>query len=223
MYLTETHFHTSLVSPCAKVPPEEAVAAYAERGYTTLVVTDHYNRWIYDYHGCEDPQAWVELFLSGYRRICEIARDYPEMQVLLGMELHLTENCNDLLVYGVTEQDLHDAPMLYDWSLRELRAYADKKGWLIIHAHPFRDGLTVLSPSYVDGVEVYNGNPRHNSRNEIARHWARLHGLLMTAGSDYHEREDVARGGLLTIEPITTIEELQAAIRKGAGLYLQNN
>lgn len=36
----------------------------------------------------------------------------------------------------------------------------------------------------------------------------------MTAGSDYHVRDDVARGGLITDKPITTVNELITAIRK---------
>ena len=41
-YLLETHFHTKETSPCAQVSAAESVPAYREKGYSGIVVTDHY-------------------------------------------------------------------------------------------------------------------------------------------------------------------------------------
>lgn len=38
-----------------------------------------------------------------------------------------------------------------------------------MQAHPFRNGLKIVDPKHLDGIETYNGNPRHDSRNEIAK------------------------------------------------------
>ena len=80
--------------------------------------------------------------------------------------------------------------------------------------------MTVIPPELIDGIEVFNGNPRHDSRNETAKHWAERFGLLSTSGSDFHWREDLARGGILTETPITTCAELIAAVKGGARLYM---
>lgn len=66
-----------------------------------------------------------------------------------------------------------------------------------MQAHPFRNGLKIVDPKHLDGIETYNGNPRHDSRNEIAKAWAQKFGMLETSGSDFHEREDFARGGVI--------------------------
>ena len=52
----------------------------------------------------------------------------------------------------------------------------------------------------LDGVEVLNLNPRHDSRNDRAEEYAALHGLLRTGGSDCHRSEDIAAGGILAEE-----------------------
>lgn len=220
MHLTETHFHTSLSSPCANVLPEEAVAMYERCGYSTVVVTDHFSRFHRDHYNLKDDIEWVDHFLMGYRSIRKLA---ASMHILLGMEIKFDENSNEYLVFGLSEEDLYHHPDMYAWRIREFRKHADKNGWLVIQAHPFRDYMTVISPSYIDGIEVFNGNHRHNSRNEIARHWGEINGLLTTAGSDYHQMEDAARGGLVTDKPIETVNELITAIRNGAGIYSCSN
>ena len=219
MFLTETHFHTALSSPCANVPPEEAVAMYADKGYATIVVTDHFSRLVRDHYGIADDVEWVDHFLRGYRHIRQLE---TPMAILLGMEIRFDENANDYLVFGFSEEDIYQYPDMYTWSVRQFKQYAEEKGWIILQAHPFREGMTVTAPTCIDGVEVYNGNPRHNSRNEMAAYWASINGFMKTAGSDYHQKEDLARGGLITDNRITTIGELIQAIRDSAGIYTCN-
>ena len=45
-------------------------------------------------------------------------------------------------------------------------------------------------------MEVYNANPRHDSRDALAVHYAQEFGLIGTAGSDCHRTEDIARAGI---------------------------
>ena len=47
-----------------------------------------------------------------------------------------------------------------------------------MQAHPFRTGLTREDPALLDGVEVFNGNARHDSHNDDALRFARENGLL---------------------------------------------
>jgi len=54
----------------------------------------------------------------------------------------------------------------------------------------------------IDGVEIYNGNPRHNSSNHLALEYARKNGLKMLSGSDFHQVQDAARGGIIVDERI---------------------
>ncbi len=72
------------------------------------------------------------------------------------------------------------------------------QGALLIQAHPYRHACTPAIASYLDGVEVFNGNPRHESRNALAADYAREFGLIAIAGSDCHRTEDIARAGILS-------------------------
>lgn len=222
MFLTETHMHTSLASPCGQVSPESGVAEYAMQGYHTLVITDHFKRYCREFYQKNDPHEWIDHFLSGYHAACHAATKFPEMHILLGMEICFDENFNDYLVYGPTEDDFYREPEMYTWGIQRFHKYAAEKGWLVLQAHPFRNHMTVNPSSHVDGIEVFNGNPRHDSRNDIAMNWADKFDLLKVSGSDYHIYEDLARGGIITDQPISTIAELIGAIRNHAGLIIRN-
>ena len=51
---------------------------------------------------------------------------------------------------------------------------------------------------YLDGVEVLNLNPRHDSHNDLALAYAKEHHLIMTAGSDCHRPGDQGTTGILS-------------------------
>ena len=212
--LFETHFHTSETSACGSVSAVEGVRAYKEKGYDGIVVTDHYHSFFFDRHSgsWEDKaQAW----LLGYRT-AKAEGDRVGLTVLLGMEWRCRESENDYLVYGFSEQDVFELPALFDLSPAEFCALAHERGWMVFQAHPFRPHLTRLNPALLDGIEVYNGNPRHQSRKEIAEAFARQNGLLMLSGSDFHEWEDLARGGVFLDENVRTIADFTAALRSGS-------
>jgi len=70
---------------------------------------------------------------------------------------------------------------------------------------------------------VFNGNPRHNSRNDLALMYATQHKLLQCSGSDAHQVEDIGRGGLLTEERITDLATLKKVLREGSGELIRND
>jgi predicted metal-dependent phosphoesterase TrpH len=74
----------------------------------------------------------------------------------------------------------------------------------------------------LDGVEVFNGNPRADSQNGLALSYAKEHGLLQNSGSDAHRPEDVGRGGLLTKERIADLSMLKTVLREGSATLICN-
>ena len=72
------------------------------------------------------------------------------------------------------------------------------KGIAFFQAHPFRPEMEVEKNEYLDGIEVINGNPRHDSKNMKAFNHARKNKLRMLSGSDFHQYQDLARGGIIT-------------------------
>lgn len=212
--LFETHFHTAETSPCGSVPAVDGVRAYKEQGYDGIVVTDHFFSGFFD--GLSgDWHEKATVWLSGYR-VAKAEGERVGLTVLLGMEWRCRESSEDYLVYGFSEQDIFDLPELPELSPAAFCELAHKRGWMVFQAHPFRPHLKRLDPALLDGIEVYNGNPRHQSRNEIAEAFARENGLLMLSGSDFHEWEDLARGGVFLQDEIRTIADFTAALQKGS-------
>ncbi len=212
--LFETHFHTAETSVCGSVSAVDGVRAYKEKGYDGIVVTDHYYFGFFD-RLSGNWNAKAEAWLSGYRT-AKAEGERVGLTVLLGMEWRCRDSSEDYLVYGFSEQDVVDLPQLPDLDPREFCALAHEHGWMVVQAHPFRPHLKRLDPALLDGVEVYNGNPRHQSRNETAQAFARQNGLLMLSGSDFHEWEDLARGGVFLDGEIRTIADFTAALRAGS-------
>lgn len=68
--------------------------------------------------------------------------------------------------------------------------------------------MTITNPKYLDGIEVYNANPRHISRNEISKLWAEQYHLLTVGGSDYHKYDDLGHGGICLNEKAESIHDI---------------
>ena len=68
--------------------------------------------------------------------------------------------------------------------------------------------MTITDPAALFGIEVKNSHPRHNSRNDIALAWAKMHNLNQIGGSDCHQRNDVGTGGIITDYNVRTGEDL---------------
>jgi histidinol phosphatase-like PHP family hydrolase len=196
MFKYETHLHTDETSPCGRVPAAEAVRIYKEAGYTGIVVTDHYFHGFFERLLFKNWEKKIDLYLTGYRNaVDEGAR--AGLDVHLGMEIQFNENQNDYLVYGFDEQFLRTEQKLYKLGLEGFRKLTAGSGIVIVQAHPFRPRMVPARPSLIDGVEIYNGNPRHDSSNHLALEYARENGLKMLSGSDFHQVQDAARGGII--------------------------
>lgn len=212
----EMHAHTSTVSPCGQVSPEDLAEAYIGIGYTGVVVTDHLFDWILQQAGGCSWKEKVRWYMSGYRAVKAAAGD--RLKVLFGAELRFPGDVNDYLVYGMTEEWLIAHPNIMTMNIKEFSELSRENGFLLIQAHPFRNDIRVVPPQLLDGIEVFNGNKRHDSRNIIARQWAERYHLPMVSGSDFHMMEDLGRGGIYTERDVETVTDLIAAVREGVGL-----
>jgi hypothetical protein len=192
----ETHFHTAETSPCGKVPAATGVRLYHQAGYSGIIVTDHYCRGFFDSHPLSRWERKIDLYLMGYRKALEEGLRLG-LDVQLGMELRFDENPNDYLVYGFDEEFLKSNKKLYRLGLKDFRRLTAASGIVTVQAHPFRPGMIPAPPELIDGIEVYNGNPRHDSKNSLAEEHAAANNLKMLSGSDFHRIGDEARGGVI--------------------------
>ena len=198
-YRIEIHCHTAESSPCATVPAAEGMALYAQNGYQGVSVSDHFSRSVCGAPEGQDWESVVERFLGGYRTAKAKERRLG-IDIFLGMELRFPGNEDDFLIFGLTEAFILEHPWLYELDLARFAPIAHAAGLLIVQAHPFRTVCNRADPALLDGVEVWNGNPRHDSHNDLAEAWCREYGLLPTAGSDFHEPGDPQTCGLLLPE-----------------------
>ena len=195
MFKLETHCHTSEVSGCSRLPAVQLVTQLKRSGYGGAVITDHFHHGYFDRLTGSWTQK-IDCFLSGYRAACE-AGAQAGLHIYCGLEFRTTTSDNDYLLFGAAPELLYSTPELHRYTIPQLRALADREGLLLVQAHPFRTGLTREDPALLDGVEVFNGNARHDSHNDDALRFARENGLLFFSGSDHHETEDRGRGGMV--------------------------
>lgn len=187
----EMHFHTKESSPCAKVPAKEGIMLYQNAGYDGIVVTDHFSQSIFKDMKNAKWENICDAFLEGYRSAKEASKK-GKLNVLLGMELRFTENENDYLLYGITKDFLYQNPWIYEKTLQEVYELSKKEHFLIIQAHPFRANCVLAPLEYIHGIEVFNANPRHDSKNELAKATADTYNLMALKGTDFHQIDDLS-------------------------------
>jgi predicted metal-dependent phosphoesterase TrpH len=213
----DMHVHTREVSPCGKVSARDVVALYKQAGYHGIVLTDHcYDGFFARFSNLSWEQQ-VDEYLKGYRKALESGREVG-LQVILGMELRFFGSMNDYLVYGVDESFLKSTPYPYMKDLKIFHQIAKENDLLIYQAHPFRTGITRANPNDLDGIEVFNGNLRHDSRNDLALRFAQENRLLQVSGSDFHQLEDLGRGGIEITQSVKTSRELVRVLKSETGI-----
>ena len=212
------HVHTAECDICAHVAAKDIVRMYQQKGYSGLVITDHYFAMSFDWFADDLTEGthceFIDRWLRGYRE-AKKEGDKIGMTVLLGAEVRLDgPNINDYLIYGIDEDFLFRAPYLNRLSsLQELISVLPENA-CVVQAHPFRDNMTVQSPDLLFGIEVNNGGTEP-FRNDLARTFAAHYGKPMLSGSDFHHADHLARGGISTDADIQSIQDLVGVLRSG--------
>ena len=144
-YLYETHLHTCLASACGVSTGKEHVRFYKDRGFTGIIMTDHFFR-----GNCAVPRnlPWeerVDLFWRGYE-------DALEEGLKVGLDVFFAYEENfffdEYLSYGLTEEYMKAHPEMERWTRRQQLEEVHKAGGAVIQAHPFR------VRGYIDYIRV---------------------------------------------------------------------
>ncbi len=181
-YKIELHAHTCPASDCSQIKPKEMVETYKNLGYDAVVITNHF---IYKRIGMGKDE-YIDAFMNDFNETekygCELG-----VKVYLGVEIRFTENNNDYLIFGINKEMLSDIYDLLPEGVENFRKNFSMPDSVFIQAHPFRDGMELVNPSILDGVEVFNMHPGHNSKIGIASVYANNNNIdIITAGSDFH-------------------------------------
>ena len=210
-FLMEMHCHTSESSNCGNISAADGVEMYISKGYGGMVITDHFQFSDFNSMSKREYNKKADMLKMGYEAALEAANG--RIVILRGAEVRLPESCNDYLVYGVDESFIRDNPDMRNMKIEQFSALCRANGLLLIQAHPFRNYMDIVKPELLDGIEIFNGNARHDSRNDIAALWAEKFNFITTSGSDFHETEDLANGGTYFDEPISDSEKLISLLK----------
>lgn len=216
-YKYDLHVHTAPASPCAQVGVADMLFAYAELGYDGVVLTNHFNCDVFSQS--ESTQAALKHYFADYHLAKELA-EKEGLDVILGAELRFPENFNDYLLYGTDEDELC---AMYDdlcLSYAEFyKKYASEKR-LFVQAHPFRDRMERQDVTFLDGAEVFNMHPGHNSRIAQAARFAHENPqLVITGGTDFHHPGHQGMCALCTKERIGDSYALARVLRTGDYIF----
>jgi predicted metal-dependent phosphoesterase TrpH len=220
-FLIDTHVHTAEISPCGKVDAETIVSLYKQADYDAIIITDHFSNY---YPVMRSSLSWkdkVDSFFRGY----ELAAAYGKqcgLIVLPGLELSFDNDSNDYLVYGISKLWLYGHKDITSTSIKYFSSLIADTSAIIIQAHPYRRAMKPQNPAYIHGLEIYNANKRHNSWNGKALKYAEKFNLLQTSGSDFHQVQDCARGGLKLHQTVTSIDEFIVQLKTNSPGIIRN-
>lgn len=211
-YRIELHAHTKPVSPCCEISPKDLVWRYLDQGFHGVVITNHFNL---DYLLGLPKEEALEFYLSGYEQTVQAAEG-TGLRILLGAEIRFNEHDNEFLIYGVDRQVLSKC---YDYLDKSFSAYREEvvlHNSVLVQAHPFRDRNVPQKLELIDGVEVFNMHPNHNSRvAQVAKLAASFSRCIKTVGTDFHHASHEGLCALRVREMPKDSFDLAAILRTG--------
>ena len=210
-FRTELHAHTSPASPCGDFTPDEVVAKYAALSYNSIVITNHFYPNI---RFRDDKEKCIAEYLKDYDAAVKAGAERG-INVILGCELRFCESFNDYLLFGITPESLDFAFDYIDKGLEQFSKAFRSNDTVIVQAHPYRDGCVPAPPELLDGVEVFNLHPGHNSRVGVTAKFAKEYNLIATSGTDFHHEGHEGMTALLTAEEMKTSADIARVLKSG--------
>ena len=181
----ELHAHTSPASSCSEVSPEEVVEIYKDLSYDCVTIANHFR---YEYQELSKNEV-IDQFMNDFER-AEKRGNELGIKVILAAEIRFEENENDYLIYGVDRKMMEEIYDLLPFGFDNFCESYKMPNSVFLQAHPFRDDMVRANPKCLDGIEVFNMHPNHNSRVGLASVYAVENNLqIITAGSDFHHKD----------------------------------
>lgn len=181
--LIDLHAHSSGISKCCRIPFEKVLNTALEKGMDGIVLTNHYQK---SYIQNETAGAFAERYISEFSAAEQYGREIG-CRVFFGIEVTMELYPGvHILLYGLTPDFLRKYPQLFDCTQKELYELVKTNNGVMVQAHPFRGGTTVLDTDFLDGVEI-NCHPLYgNSFSGELLEIAEKDRLIVTCGGDFH-------------------------------------
>lgn len=183
MIRIDCHAHTSNVSKCCRIDYKEVIRTAKEHNIDGVILTNHYQK---SYLAGTTSDAFIEKYIQEYKDMKAYA-EKKDFRVFWGIEVTMELYPRvHMLIYDVTPDFLRQNPEIYDCTQQQLYDLVKRNGGILIQAHPYRHGTSVLDVNYLDGVEI-NCHPLYKKTHaEELIDIARSNHLLITCGGDYH-------------------------------------
>ena len=181
--LIDLHAHSSGISRCCRIPFEEVLKQTLENGMDGVVLTNHYQK---SYIQNDRVDEFVENYISEFYAAEQYGKEIG-CKVFFGIEVTLELYPKvHMLIYGVGPEFLKKHSRIFDCTQKQLYELVGSDNGLLIQAHPFRNGTTVLDTDFMDGVEI-NCHPLYgNSYSKKIIGIAEANHLIVTCGGDFH-------------------------------------
>lgn len=181
--IIDLHAHSSGVSRCCKAPYNIIIDEAISVGLDGFVLTNHYQK---SYIENNDINALVDKYINEFYSAKEYG-DSKNFKVYFGIEVTMEKYpMVHLLIYGVPFDFLRENHEIFTLTQQELYELVKSYGGILVQAHPFRNGTTVLDTRYLDGVEI-NCHPNYdNTHSAKLVDIARENNLILTCGGDFH-------------------------------------
>lgn len=217
-FKTELHAHTKPASKCGQIEAVDVVRNFAELGYNSIVISNHLSP-ATPY--LEDKEKCIDFFLNDFDTAVKEGEKLG-VNIILGCEIRFTENHNDYLLFGIDREFISEGYDCLEKGIAEFSKQFRNDKRLLIQAHPFRNDMVEISPEYLDGIEVFNAHPGHNSRISIAAKYAKEHNFISTCGTDYHHPGHEGLVSMLTKTEMKTSHDIAAVLKSRDYLFEMN-
>lgn len=181
--LIDMHAHSAAISPCCQIPFEKVIDLAKDSGIDGIVLTNHYQK-------SYIKKTNIDMFVEQYINEFFAAQQYGKKvgsKVFFGIEVTMELYPNvHMLIYGIEPEFLKENPYIFDNTQKELYDIVKSNNGILIQAHPFRNGTTVLDTDFLDGIEI-NCHPLYKiSHSKELLEIADERNLIVTCGGDYH-------------------------------------
>ncbi|MBR5538745.1 MAG: PHP domain-containing protein [Clostridia bacterium] len=200
--LIDLHAHTSGISKCSRLAAPEIIVRAKAHGMDGIALTNHYQK---SYFSEEELSEFVDSYINEYYYTKEVGEKFG-VKVLYGIEVTMElYHKVHMLIYGVDTDFLKRYPTVYEYTQEELYKVVKAEGGVLVQAHPFRGGTTVLDTKFLDGVEISCHPLYKESYTEKIIGIAKDNNLAVTVGGDYHGDTQRVKCGIYLPDDIDSI------------------
>lgn len=215
--LIDLHAHTKGISRCCKADTDTVIKEAQSRGIDGMVLTNHYQK---SYFANSTEADFVKAYIAEYKSVKSLAEE-RDFRCFFGIEVTMEKYPKvHMLIYGVAPRFLEENMGICDLTQSELFNLVKKNNGILIQAHPFRNGTTVLDPAFLDGVEISCHPLYKKSYCEVLIPLAEQNSLCITCGGDFHADTYRPTCGMYIPDDIKTESALAEYIKNKKGIVI---